>query len=209
MKQPLTTGNVEDAHALLEKIAARTDAGDNAVIALYLLARIEQDHVTPARLTEARTHYRAVIDGHPEHALAGQAAVQLALLDAWGDPEKDINVAVAEVEALLAGTRRPEAQRELHFILARLQFEGRHDMAAAITHLEAGRALNYQKPFRNAEVDLMIADMARQSGKPELALSHYQAFLLANARDSRASTVRGYVKELQGRTDATAVAVKP
>ena len=195
--QPRTSANIDAAYALLKTAAVTGAPEGDAVIASYLLARVEQDHLSPADPDRARTRYEALLREHPAHPLAGQAAVQLALLDAWAPPRLPVREAVARIESLLAASRQPAASRELHFILARLQWEDLHDATAAIAHLSAGRELGYEKPFRNAEVDLMIAGIAYEHGDRALALKHYRSYIAADQRNSRTHTIRTRITELE------------
>jgi hypothetical protein len=203
VRQPRTADNIRTARSLLEAVATRsaTFAGasvDETVLAAYLAARIDQDHLEPPREAMARAAYETILRDHPGHRLAGQAAVQLSLLDAWSEPRLPAAGAIARIAARLPGAAsHPEAARELHFILARLEWEGRRNARAAVVHLQAGRAIGYESPFRNAEVDLMIGNLARGEGDATTAITHYRAFLEGKRRDVRASTVRRYLAELE------------
>ncbi|AHF89839.1 hypothetical protein OPIT5_05935 [Opitutaceae bacterium TAV5] len=203
VRQPRTADNIRTARSLLEAVAMRsaTFAGasvDETVLAAYLAARIDQDHLEPPRLAMARAAYETILRDHPGHRLAGQAAVQLSLLDAWGEPRLSPAGAIARITARLPGAApHPEAARELYFILARLEWEGCRNAHAAVAHLQAGRAIGYESPFRNAEVDLMIANLARGVNDKTTAIAHYRAFLEGKRRDIRASTVRRYLAELE------------
>ena len=65
-----------------------------------------------------------------------------------------------------------------------------------LRHLRAARELDFQQIDRNAEVDLMIAGIAREHDQPELALAHYQRFLANKIRDARVTTVQEIVAAL-------------
>ncbi len=203
MKQPRVENNIRMARDLLASVAdasakvSKNNDKDEAVTAAYLLARVEQDHLTPARLDSARGRYESLVRDHPGHALAGQAAVQLALLESAGASSATVDGKVARIDALLSKVRQPEAAGELHAILGKLHWRLRQDADAAIRHFVAGRKIGYKKPFRNAEIDLTIANLAREQGHKDLALAHYRAFLAANKRDVRVSTVRSYVAQLE------------
>jgi hypothetical protein len=56
---------------------------------------------------------------------------------------------------------------------------------------EAGLALD-----GNAEVDLAIAGIARETGQTSLAVIHYRRFLTEKKRDARTSSVEDIIAEL-------------
>ncbi|MDR1280959.1 MAG: hypothetical protein LBK99_09075 [Opitutaceae bacterium] len=196
VRQPRTTGNILVAHSLLKAVASRSIPFDGApeddvLLALFLAARVEQDHLEPPRPADARAAYQVLMQDHPGHPLAGQAAVQLSLLDAWDEPRLPAENAIGRITARLPlVATRPEAARDLRMILARLEWEDRRDARAAIVHLQAGRAIGYQSPFRNAEVDLMIANLAARLNDNITASAHYRAFLDGKRQDIRTSAVR-------------------
>ncbi|MFH1499221.1 MAG: hypothetical protein ABII82_15510 [Verrucomicrobiota bacterium] len=192
VRQPRTESNIRDAHDLLLN-AARTSSPHTS-LAIYLLARIELDHLTPAQPDTARARLEQLRRDHPAHPLADQAAVELAYLAAY--PEDASPDAIAKVEALLPTVTAPGARRDLHALLAHLQLRRARAPAAALPHLVAAREIGYELPLRNADADLGIANIARDTGDTALAHRHYAAFIAAAPRDTRASTVRRLLAEL-------------
>lgn len=206
-RQPRIQANIEEAGAILERVASGAPADSfHAIAARFLLARIAEDHFSPPRPEEARERYEALLREHAGHPLADQAAVQLALAAAY--PPADAPTprpapADARLDELIAAVRTPSALRELHALRGRLLLD-RGEPAAALTHLRAARAIGYRQPDRDAEADLSIANLARETGDPGLALAHYEAFLRERRRDSRVSTVRRLVAELRSAQPAPA-----
>lgn len=187
VRQPRTETNIRDARELLSD-ALHTADETLAPLALFLLARIEIDHLANPDPASARERLLALRRDHPEHPLADHAAVQLAYLAA--DDAASPADTLAAAEALLATVRAPEAARDLHSLLAALLLRHLRDPAAALPHLIAARAVGHQQPLRDADLDLSIANLARETGDPDLARRHYAAFLAAAPRDTRASTAR-------------------
>lgn len=201
VRDPATSHNVVEAQRVLESLLARLSEDDTAhrPLAIYLLGRIAHDHVEPARLDVAKSRYTQLRQDYLDHPLAEQAAVHLAYIVSLHEPPHDPLQGIAAIEALLASTKSPSAQRELHFLIAHLHWHGRGDAAAALPHYIAGREINFEAPYRNGEVDLTIAGLAAELGRDELAAQHYMAFVEAHPRDGRAQTARRLAHEARAR----------
>ncbi|MBW7896436.1 MAG: hypothetical protein H3C27_15110 [Opitutaceae bacterium] len=201
VREPTTAANVALARTTLETVLASLapDDSEHRPLALYLLGRIAHDHQDPPRLDDAVARYEQLRREHPGHALADQAAVHLGFIRALQLPPPEFQTAVAQVGALLAAVATPAARRELHHLLAHLHWHGRGDAAAALPHYLAGREIGFEAPYRNGEIDLTIAGLARELGRDDLAARHYRAFAEANPRDGRAQTARRLAAEAAAR----------
>ncbi|CAM3086416.1 tetratricopeptide repeat protein [Rariglobus hedericola] len=196
VKQPRTESNIQSARDLL--ISARENApasSEDAILALYLLARVELDHLDPAQPESARKHFDQLRREHPAHPLADHAAVELAYLAAYPESGADVT-AIPAIQKLLDSVKDSGAARDLHSLLASLYLRESKDPASALPHYVAARAIGYEQPLRDADIDLTIANLARETGDLALARKHYAAFLAATPRDVRASTVRGILASL-------------
>lgn len=198
VKQPRTEANIRAAHTLLARVSGAGD--EHTPLACYLLARIELDHLDPAQPDSARARFEQLRRDHPGHPLADHAAVGLAYLLAYTSSGPDAS-AIPAIQDLLAGVKDPGASRDLHSLLAGLHLRQLQDASAALPHFVAARAIGYEQPLRDAETDLIIGNLARETGDAALASRHYAAFLAAAPRDVRASTVRRLLAGL----DATPV----
>jgi hypothetical protein len=196
VRQPRTEANIRAARDLLLSVreSAAADSPES-ILALFLLARVELDHLAQPDPASAQTRLVQLRREHPAHPLADQAAVELAYLAAYPSGGGDAG-AINEIEALLASVTGPVATRDLHVLLASLQLRLRRDPAAALPHLVAARAVGYEQPLRDAGADLVIGNLARETGDLALARRHYEAFLAAAPRDVRASTVRRLLAHL-------------
>lgn len=193
VKQPRTEANIREAADLLRTAAATTD--ETSVLASYLLARVEIDHLSPPEPDAARARLEKLRIEHPGHVLADQAAVQLAYLAAFPDGRADV-AAIPAIDALLASVRDPGASRDIHHLLANLHLRVRKSPADALPHLVAARAIGHEQPLRDADIDLSIANIARETGDAALARRHYAAFLSSAPSDARADTVRRLLADL-------------
>jgi hypothetical protein len=190
VKQPRTEANIRSSRDLLLKVRETAPASDeDSILAPYLLARIELDHLDPAQPDSARTRLEHLRRDHPAHALADHAAVELSYLAAYPPAGPDV-AAIPAIESFLASVKAPEASRDLHQLLGSLQLRQLGKPSAALPHFIAARAIGFEQPLRNAESDLTIANLARETGDTALARRHYAAFLASSPRDVRTSTVR-------------------
>jgi hypothetical protein len=203
VREPVTAANVEQARSLLGGVIAQAPSDDPQYrpLALYLSARLDQDHVSPVRLDAAQAQYEQLRREYPTHPLSDEAAVQLGFLRALQLPSIDPVKVVAMVEELLATVSTPAARRELHHLIAYLHWQVRHDAAAALPHYIAGREIGFETPYRNSELDLTIAGLAQEIGRNTLAAQHYRAFAKANPGDTRTQTALRLAAEAQARTE--------
>jgi hypothetical protein len=201
VRQPHRAAHLDTARTVLESVIARATPADldHLILARYLLARLDHEHVAPPRLDAARRGYTQLVRDHPGHPLAGHAAVHLGFLHAFQTPGLAPADAVAFVEELLGRVTTPGARRELHHLAAHLHWRERHDAAAALPHYQAGRAIGFETPYRDGELDLTIAGLAAETGQHALAVRHYRAFADAYPRDARTQTVRRLAAENEAR----------
>jgi len=198
-RDPVTQGNVLKSRSLLMDLVSALPTSETQYrpLALYLIGRIDQDHIEPERLDSAREFYEQLRREYPGHELADHGTVQLALLVAMQAPDARLEDAAAKVEAFLPTVTADHAKRELHSIAGNLHWHVHQDAAAALPHLIAGRELNYEAFSRNSEVDIMIAGLAREIGLGELAAKHYRRFAAAVPRDTRVYTALRLARELE------------
>jgi len=204
-RDPVTRGNVLKARSLLAKLISDLPTSETQYrpLALYLLGRIDQDHLEPAQLDTAREFYEQLRREYPGHDLADQGTVHLALLVSMQAPDAKLEEAAAKVEAFLPTVTSAAAKRELHSIAGNLHWHVHQDAATALPHLIAGRELNYEAFYRNSDVDIMIAGLAREIGLGELAAKHYRRFAAAVPRDTRAYTALRLARELEEEASLT------
>ncbi len=198
-RQPRTSANINTARALLDTLLdtpAHSLPTEHHALALFLLARIDHGHSSPPELDRARATYAALRAAHPGHPLSDHAAVHLALITLHQTPDASATQQQAALETLLGEVTAPSARRELLFLAGRFHWLTREDPATALPLFIAGRAIGYETPARNGELDLLIADLANQVGQHALAARHFAAFAAAYPRDTRAPTARRLAAEL-------------
>jgi len=198
-RDPVTQRNVLKARDLLLELVSTLPTSETQYrpIALYLLGRIDQDHIEPERLDSAREFYEQLRREYPGHELADQGTVHFALLVSMQAPDAQLEEAATKIEAFLPAVTADHAKRELHSIIGNLHWHMHQDAPAALPHLIAGRELNYEAFYRNSDVDIMIAGLAREIGLGELAAKHYRRFAAAVPRDTRVYTALRLARELE------------
>ena len=206
-RQPRTNANVIGARATVARVLAApegTVAPAHHALALYLEARIAHDHLAEPDLPAARAGYALLRQTHPDNPLADHAAAHLAIILLQQTPGLDFEARRDGLADLVAAVRAPSAKRELLFLLGRLHWEERGDAASALEPLLAARALGFESPARDGEVDLFIAELAARAGRPALSARHYLAFADAYPRDTRSHTARRLAAEQTSATPAVA-----
>lgn len=193
-RQPRTSGNLQRARDLASNVPPDAPANLHAAAA-YLLARLDHDHLSPPNLVAARAAYEALLTQHPGHPLSDRAAVHLAVMLLHQTPELNSFEAIAKVESLIERIQRPSARRELLHLVARAYLDLLNSPADALPPLLAARAIGFDTPNRNGDLDLMIASLASETGDEALAARHYTAFAEAYPRDVRATTARRLARE--------------
>lgn len=197
-RQPRTEANIRQAAELLQKAAdsAPSDSEERR-LALYLLARVEHNHLTPPRMGSARARYERLLAEHPGSRFADWSAVQLAFIAFGEQTPGGPDPVIARVSTLLETVRDPEARRELHTLLGNLYWREKRDAPRALEHFIAALDLDSRLPTRLPALNLVIAGIAAEAGDTPLALEHYRAFVARTPRDIRASTVRNLIATLE------------
>lgn len=184
--QPKTDGRINDAAALLDELLAERTTDPVGIDARYFRARLEHIHRSPAAPAAAIPHYERLITEHPDHPLAGQALVKLALIRLYR-PQSDRQRAdtFATLSARASGVSSAPARRDLHLVLGEAALRLDLGDQAALDHflgaLDAGIQLH---PVR-ADTLVRIGQLAATLHLPEVSARHYQLFLDEFPRDPR------------------------
>ncbi len=200
LQQPKTDANLDQAVAELEKLAgdAAGPGDEPAISARYLLGRIAHAHRTPADPALAASHYRRLIAEHPDHFLADQALVKLALIEIY-EPGLPVDERLTRID--LFGERaerltRPGSRRDLHLVLATACANLRLDDTRCLRHyLDADQA-GVERPILRANVTVAIGELARRLGQDELARRYFERFLDEFKRDHRRALVEDKLHSL-------------
>jgi tetratricopeptide (TPR) repeat protein len=180
--QPKTSGNIERAAELLDRLRGADEIG---IAATYYLARLEQIHRFRPNPQRALALYAELFRQHPHHPLAQSGVVKAALMRLYGG-----DADFAEIEASGRQLTIPEAVRDFHLALA--DAAGRLNLPAEkqLEHLLVVERVGVAKRKTAADLYVRIAELARESGRAELARQFYGKFLAEFPNDQRVRLVK-------------------
>lgn len=186
--QPKTDDNVDRAAAILTELTELPITEEIARAARYYLGRIEHVHRTTPNLGAARTHYRTLIEQVPDgDFFANQARIKLAFIDLY-DPQASPAELKARFDELLpvsAKQTAPSARRDLSLLLADVALRFDYGDALALDLLLQADRAGIKRSTEQADVWVRIGELARISGRDDIARDHYQRFLDTFPRDRR------------------------
>lgn len=190
VRQPKTVANVDLAVSRLLILAEREPADEIACIARYYLGRIEQVHRAAPSPDAARGHYRRLIADAPGSFFAACATVKLALIDLYEIvPPEEHRSRFDGYRSLAASLVDPSARRDLSLLLADVALQFGYGEDTALEELLQADRAGITRPLEQANVWVRIAELARLTGRHEVARDHYRRFLDTFRRDSRRTLV--------------------
>lgn len=197
--QPKTEGNLRGARELLEGVISANRTDEPGLHARYLLARIAQVHAFEPDRAAAIRIYSELYAEVPAHPLAQCAIVRASLLRLYAPGAAEAKrPLLAEFAELAPRLTDPTARRELEQVLADAWMQVFDSPADALPHLLEIDRLGLAR--RTSRMDLWVrtAEMARLSGRTDLAAMFYRRFLEATPRDARVRLVRERLAEVEG-----------
>lgn len=194
-RQPITPAQVEAARAGL---AALADGADEVGLgSRFYLARIAQHHAAAPDPAEAARRYRELIGLRPDSIWAQTALSRLAILEIYAlDPGRPPAERLARAERLVPLARGPEAQGELHWLLAEAIFFYKLPPLPALPHLLAAEKGGRLDAVTHADVLVQIATLSTQAGDRAQARTYYRKLLDTYPRDQRGYMVKRKLAEL-------------
>ncbi|MDF3056327.1 MAG: hypothetical protein K0R17_542 [Rariglobus sp.] len=185
--QPKTDTNLDRAASLLTAIAA-TDATDElGVSSRYYLARIAQIHRASPDNAAALRIYRELAGLSSPHALAQRAVVHVALLELF-DPRlapAEIRPGFDRLAARGATLTDPSALRDFHLVMGDAALRFNLGETIALDHLLAADRAGIVRATTQRDTWVRIAELARRTGRNDVAITYYRHFLDKFLRDSR------------------------
>lgn len=206
-QQPRTAGNVDAAAEALEALIAESPADETAIVARFYLGRLEQLHRTPENPGAAVAHFKRLIAEHPGSPWAEQAAVKVALIE--------LHEAISAAERLRRFEHHRQiapalatapARRDLHLLLADVALRFDLGEALALDELLAADRAGIVRTTAQAQIWVQIGELARRTGRDEVAREHYRKFLAAFERDNRRGMILEHLAALPA---AVSVAASP
>lgn len=179
---PVAPGNLERAATWLESLRGDDEVG---IAATYFLARLEQVHRMPPNPERALALYEELYRRHPQHALAQMGWVKAAIGRVY-EPGVDF----AAIERSGEGLTDPQAVRDFHLALADAAGRLRLPAEKQLEHLLAVDRVGMARRKTSGDVWVRIAELARETGRRELAREYARRFLAEFPNDQRAHLVR-------------------
>lgn len=191
--QPKTRSNVELAADLLDELAAEVPADKITIPARYYRARIEQVHRFEPDPAKAQEMFTALYRDHPEHPLAQAGLVKAATIDIYTserDPQA-LALELAEYRTLAATLTFPPAKRDLYLGLAAAEARYFGESERSLNDLLAADRIGIVQSQARASTWVRIAEVARKTGRTDIARRYYEMFLEKFPRDKRHYMVLG------------------
>lgn len=195
--QPKTDANIEHAAQLLAEVVRTTPNTEPGIAALYYLGRLEHAHRSPRNLPAATTHYRALIAARPDHPLAEQAIIKLGVIELYADltpAERLAHYAALDRQAKTLKTST--AQRDIHILLAEAALRFALGSDLALEHYLAADRAGIVRATVVADIWVRIGELARETGRNDVARTYYSKFLDTFERDVRRRIVTEHLEAL-------------
>jgi hypothetical protein len=195
--QPRTQANINRAYDLFEQVRASASSDDLGLEARYLQGRIEQVQRATPDLAKAEAIFSEIAAAHPRHPIGQRARVKLALLrlftkiDAVERRRRFDDFTSAASELTDAG-----AKVQMHLLLAETARRFTYGDEQELAHLLAADEIGVTKRTLQIQALVRVGDLARLTGKNELARAYYTRFLEQFPRTDRRSTIEGYLAAL-------------
>lgn len=190
VRQPKTVANVDLAVSKLLLLVEREPMDEIVCIARYYLGRIEQVHRATPSPDAARGHYRKLIADAPGNFFAECAAIKLALIDLYEVlPAAEHRARFDACRSIAPSLVHSPARRDLALLLADVALQFGYGEDVALEELLQADRLGITRPSEQANVWIRIAELARLTGREEIAGDHYRRFLATFGRDSRRTLV--------------------
>jgi tetratricopeptide (TPR) repeat protein len=200
VQQPKTETNLDNAVRELEQLASvAPDAADEfSAAARYLLGRVAHVHRIQPDLATAAGHYRRLVQERPEHLLADQARIKLALIELYapGTPAEQIAARLDALATEADALARPSSRRDFHLVLAEATRHHRLGDERLLRHYLAVDAAGTSRPTPRAHITVAIGELAARLGRTDLARTYFERFLAEFQRDNRRALVRDKLNAL-------------
>lgn len=196
--QPKTDANLDRASALFRTLIADNPTDDFAIGARYFLARIPHVHRATPDEALALVGYRELAALESPHPLAQRAVVLVAMLELL-EPRISEEERFTRFERLAARGATlvdPSALRDFHLVMADMALRYKFDDRITLEHLLAADRAGIVRAVTQRETWLRTAEVARRSGRSDLAIESYRRFLDNFRSDPRRRAVQERLAEL-------------
>jgi len=204
-RQPKTASNIEAAAKSLTALVEENSRDTVGVMARYYLGRVEQVHRVPSNPAAAAAHFRRLLEEHPGEFWTEQGAIKLALIELHEEVGRDERLARLTRHAEYASSMRHRpARRDMHLLLADVILRFQLGEALALEQLLAADEAGIVRSAPRAQVWVQIAELARETGREDIARRYYESFLASYKRDTRRKLVSERLAALSANTQEVA-----
>ncbi len=194
---PKTEAQIDQAAAMLGKLAEAEPADQFSIPALYYQARIEQLHRFQPDIDAAMKFYEEVRRRDPAHPLADLSLVKLAIIQLAAETDEElVRKRVPEFQALRKTLASPPARRDLNLILAEVNESRLGDKEAALENILEAQRSGIARNAMQATAFVRTAELASAVGRTDLARDYYEKFIANFPREARLKLVKDRLAEL-------------
>ncbi len=195
--QPRTDSNIDRSYAIFGELFAAAPDDDIGWNSRYLQGRIEQQQRSKPDLAKAEAIFTELIRRNPSHSVAQRAQVKLAVIRLYSktDPAERRR-RYDEFTDHVAKFTDTGIKVQMHLLLAEAARRFNFGNETELAHLLAAHEGGVTKRNLRAEALVRIGDLARLTGRVELAREFYTLFLEQFPRNDRLSTIEGYLAVL-------------
>jgi tetratricopeptide (TPR) repeat protein len=198
--QPKTEGNISRSAALLESVAATVPGTDQAALALYHLARIEEVHRKVPDRARAVERYETLLRLHPGSREAEIGFVKMANILLYSQATPDERRAqFARFEETGRTLAFPPARRSFHMSMADAYARHGFSAGSSLRHLLAFVSVPLEEKRDIAPVLYRIARLSEATGNPVQAALFYNRLIDEYPRDNRVFEARQRLATLGGK----------
>lgn len=192
--QPRTEANIERAYALFGELFAAVPDDDLGWSSRYLQARIDQVQRSKPDIPKAEAIFSELIQRDPSHPMAQRARLKLAIILLYAKVDKaERRRRFDEFSQAAAGFTDLNIKAQLHLLLAEVARRFEYGNEVELEQMLAANQANITRKRMRAEALVRIGDLARLTGRIDVARDYYTQFLAEYARNERRSTIEGYL----------------
>ncbi len=195
--QPRTAANIEKAYGLFEKIREANPTDELGLNSRYLQGRIEQIHRPTPDVAKAEAIFAELVQAHPAHPVAQRARVKLAIIRLYANIEAaERRRRYDDMTSHARDLADPGAKVQMHLLLGAVARRFGFGYEQELAHMLAADQAGVVK--RSIQISLLarIGDLARLTGKTDVARTYYTRFLEEFPRTDSRSTIEGYLADL-------------
>lgn len=195
--QPRTSSNIDEADAILNEVRTAAPGDDLGIEARYLQGRIAQVHLAQPNLAKAETIFSELHQAHPTHPVGQRAQVKLAVIRLYAPLDaSERRRRFDDITAGVSSLTDPGAKVQMHLLLGEVARRFNYGAEQELSHVLAADQTGVIKRSLQVQVLVRIGDLARLTGKNDLARTYYTRFLEEFPRTDRRSTIEGYLSAL-------------